>query len=641
MKNMTVKKHLFSLICILLVLILACPTTFAETGEAAAYAIEKKTYPYLHCFEEDTEPLTGEMNLYFVNGGDVPYVALTEFIPVLSEMFNTRLKCDEDNRISFELRTVGQQDGSSVFIVKRPDNESTWIIQPGDDTMTFTNFNSFGHKPGASALVSVTELPDLKQTFDYTKLLMDMMYAYRNGEDTTELQMKAAGGLSAAEDPAAKHTLFVSSNKVYNRNGTPLTMDLGKYNIDIVSLGDECYLPLQTMSDVFFGLQYIYYVFNGEKVIGDVYKGELMDRAYEAKPADMSREYGLFNFHELCFVLDYFYGLKDEHRIDSFSDFLALDAGVFAQMSGTDPIAFDAALTEILTRFFDDGHSAIVRNSWRSGQPKGLETISMLLNLGYSTITRSAAATGLYRARMAAYPDGVPGYEEIGDTAFVTFDSFTVDRKPEEYYELENPDDPQDTIELMIYANRMVRREGSPVKNIVLDLSANCGGAADAAIAVASWFTGEAKFSLLDTMTGAETIACYRTDLNLNGIALSNPEGGSEMYDPGDTVFGQYNLYCLISSSSFSCGNLVPAIFDQVGGITLIGQRTGGGSNVVFPATSASGMIFQMSGPLQITTYSNGSLYGVDTGVEPHVRLNKAESFYDRGALVDMIHNLK
>ena len=641
MKNATVKKHLLSLICILLVLILACPTTFAETGETASYTIEKKTYPYLHCFEEDTEPLTGEMNLYFVNGGDVPYVALTEFIPVLSEMFNTRLKCDEDNRISFELRTVGQQDGSSVFIVKRPDNESTWIIQPGDDTMTFTNFNSFGHKPGASALVSVTELPDLKQTFDYTKLLMDMMYAYRDGDDTTELQMQAAGGLSAAEDPAAKHTLFVSSNKVYNRNGTPLTMDLGKYNIDLVGLGDECYLPLQTMSDVFFGLQYIYYVFNGEKVIGDVYKGELMDRAYEAKPADMSREYGLFNFHELCFVLDYFYGLKDEHRIDSFSDFLALDAGVFAQMSGTDPIAFDAALTEILTRFFDDGHSAIVRNSWRSGQPKGLETISMLLNLGYSTITRSAASTGLYRARMAAYPDGVPGYEEIGDTAFVTFDSFTVDRKPEEYYELENPDDPQDTIELMIYANRMVRREGSPVKNIVIDLSQNGGGNADAAIAVASWFTGEARFSLLDTMTGAETIACYRTDLNLNGIALSNPEGGSGSFDPGDTVSGRYNLYCLISPSSFSCGNLVPCIFDQAGGITLIGQRTGGGSNVVFPATTASGTIFQMSGPLQITTYNNGSLYGVDTGVEPHVRLNKAESYYDREALVDMIHELK
>ena len=635
------KKHLVSWSCLCLALFLAFPLAFAETGETAAYAIEKTTYPYLYCFEEDTEPVIGEMNLYFMDGGDVPYVALTEFLPVLAEMYNTRLKCDDGSQISYELEIVRQQDSNSVFIVKRPDNGSIWFIQPGDDTMTFTNYNSFGHKPGTSALVSVTDLPDLKQTFDYSKIVLDLMYALKNGEDTTKLQIMAAGGIRAAEDPAAEHTLFVSSNKVYNRNGKPLTMDLGKYKIDIVSRGDECYLPLQTLSDVFFSLQYIYYVFNGEKVIGDVYKGQLMDQAYEAKPADMSQKYALFNFHELCFVMDYFYGLKTEHRIDSFSDFLMLDAAAFAQLSGTDSIAFDAALTEILLQFFDDGHSAIIRNSWRSGLPEGIEFISMLANMGYSTITKSGIGAKLTDIKKAAYPDGIPCYEEIGDTAFVTFDSFTVNRKPEEYYETELPDDPQDTIELMIHANRMVRREGSPVKNIVIDLSSNGGGNSDAAIAVASWFTGEARFSLLDTMTGAETITCYRTDLNLNGIALSDPEGGSGTYDPGDTVAGQYNLYCLISPSSFSCANLVPAIFEQAGGITLIGQRTGGGSNVVFPASTASGMLFQMSGPLQITTYKNGSLYGVDTGVEPHIRLNKPESFYDREALVEMIHNLK
>ena len=395
------------------------------------------------------------------------------------------------------------------------------------------------------------------------------------------------------------------------------------------------------MSDVFFGLQYIFYVFNGEKVIGDVYKGTLMEQAYEAEPEDMSTELGLFNFHELCFFMDYFYGLKAEHRIGSFSDFLSLDAGLFAQLSGTDSVAFDSALMEILMRFFDDGHSGLVRNSWRSGQPDIGPVLSSLGYMGYSTLTKSSASMKRIDVRKNAFPDGIPAYEEIGDTAFVTFDSFTVRRKPEEYYELENPDDPQDTIELMIYANRQVRREGSPVKNIVIDLSANGGGESDAAIAVASWFTGEARLSLLDTMTGAETIACYRTDLNLNGVALSDPESGTGQFDPGDTVSGQYDLYCLISSSSFSCGNLVPAIFDQAGGITLIGQRSGGGSNVVLPGTTASGMIFQMSGPLQITTYNNGSLYGVDTGVEPHVRLNKTESFYDREALVEMIHGLK
>ena len=62
---------------------------------------------------------------------------------------------------------------------------------------------------------------------------------------------------------------------------------------------------------------------------------------------------------------------------------------------------------------------------------------------------------------------------------------------------------------------------------------------------------------------------------------------------------------------------------------------------MVFPATTASGMIFQMSGPLQIAIYRNGSAYGVDQGVEPHIRLNHYESFYDRKALVEMIHQGK
>ena len=176
----------------------------------------------------------------------------------------------------------------------------------------------------------------------------------------------------------------------------------------------------------------------------------------------------------------------------------------------------------------------------------------------------------------------------------------------------------------------------------MLDLSLNGGGNSDAAIVVASWFTGEARIALRDPNTGAETIASYRTDLNLNGVTLSNPDGGAERYDPGDSVSGgNYRLFCLTSPVSFSCGNLVPAMFEQAGNVTLIGQRTGGGSNAVLPATSASGTLFQMSGNLQIATVRNGAFYNVDTGVEPHVRLNYPESFYDREGLVELIHNLK
>lgn len=68
-------------------------------------------------------------------------------------------------------------------------------------------------------------------------------------------------------------------------------------------------------------------------------------------------------------------------------------------------------------------------------------------------------------AAKQAYPDGIPPYEEIGDTAFVTFNAFTMERKPGEYYHLEKPDVPQDTIELILYAHRQVTREGSHNNN--------------------------------------------------------------------------------------------------------------------------------------------------------------------------------
>ena len=100
-------------------------------------------------------------------------------------------------------------------------------------------------------------------------------------------------------------------------------------------------------------------------------------------------------------------------------------------------------------------------------------------------------------------------------------------------------------------------------------------------------------------------------------------------------------LYCLTTSSSFSCGNLVPAACRSSGIVTLIGQPTGGGSCVVLPCTTAAGTVFQISGAKQISIIKNGSFYNTDGGVEPDFRLDKPESFYDRPALVEYLHNLK
>ena len=185
-------------------------------------------------------------------------------------------------------------------------------------------------------------------------------------------------------------------------------------------------------------------------------------------------------------------------------------------------------------------------------------------------------------------------------------------------------------MDLIIYANSQIKREGSPIKNIVIDLSNNGGGNADAAIFVMSWFLGEADMALRDTFTGAQTNAIYLADVNLDG-----------KYDEQDNVANGYRLYCLTTNSSFSCGNLVPAACRSSGKVTLIGQTTGGGSCVVLPCTTAAGALFQISGSKQISIIRNGSFYNTDAGVEPDFRLDKPESYYDRPALVEYLHNLK
>ena len=629
---------LAALLTALMLLPMCAQAEAANAPEEQAHTIEKKTYPHRWCYSDkaDAEASDGEMNLYFVDGGDIPYAALSEYTEFLAKMYSEVKKSD----IAFEIEISNAGEPDRSFVVTRPDNRSAMIINPGEDMIRFTSYNSFGQKPGSSALVTMKDIPDpMSSDIDISAIMRQLSDA--SPESMEDLNAQAAA-LMNFQDPAAGHSLFTATGKLFNRKGEILTINLADYSIDIICEGDECYLPFQTLNDMLVCPLYIQYVFNGEKVFGVYYGNQLIEEAYTAEAADMSEALAMFNFHELCFFMDFFYGLKEEHHIDSFMDYLMIDTGRFADLTSTKPVDFDSAMAGLLLEDIDDGHSTVNRFSWRCGESGAMMMLSFTAQIGYSLRDQGKAKKIMEQARTAAYPDGVPGYEEIGDTAFVTFDSFSFERDPEEYYELEDPDNPQDTAELILYAHRRVTRPDSPIKNIVLDLSLNGGGNSDAAIVAASWFTGEARIALRDPNTGAETIAAYRTDLNLNGITLSNPEGGAERYDPGDSVSGgQYRLFCLTSPVSFSCGNLVPAIFEQAGNVVLIGQRTGGGSNAVLPATSASGTLFQISGNLQIAAVRNGAFYNVDTGIEPHVRLNYPESFYDREGLVEMIHNLK
>ncbi len=334
-----------------------------------------------------------------------------------------------------------------------------------------------------------------------------------------------------------------------------------------------------------------------------------------------------FGYDELCLELDCMYGLKAAHDIRSF-DLFFQQTGLDDLLRDPDAGKADQAIADMTQYWFDDGHSGLISASYMASE-------SPITNLGYSTEGRYA-----HRSRMEdirnKYIDAYSSYYETGDTAYITFDEFGFARADTsngipDYYELARNDAlPEDTIGIISNAHRKITRENSPIRNVVLDLSCNGGGAAPTAGYTICWFLGNGEISQHNTFTGAQSTMTYQADINLDGV-----------YDEKDTLAGRgLNLYCLISPGSFSCGNLVPWAFKEDGSVTLLGKVSGGGSCVVQYMTTAWGTSFQISGFSRLAFVKNGSYYDVDRGVEPDHIIDSYDHFFDRDALTEYIHSL-
>lgn len=92
------------------------------------------------------------MNLYFVDGGDIPYVALSEYMPLLSEAIETL----GTGKISYEV----QADENHLFTVKNKNNDALLLLDTKANTMDFTDFNYFLQPENSKTLVTVMDIAE-------------------------------------------------------------------------------------------------------------------------------------------------------------------------------------------------------------------------------------------------------------------------------------------------------------------------------------------------------------------------------------------------------------------------------------------------------------------------------------------------
>lgn len=538
--------------------------------ESHVYEIEKKTMPmYMGTPEEKMD-----FEFAFLDGvGDVPYVSIDTAVDILTASM--------DAPDSTDYSIALEKEGETVTLERESGYPAKIVFD--EDYIEFWDYDGFFRKTDDDLLIDD----------------VDFSYFTRGGKPR-----------------------FLKLMDSFERYGVPVTVNAGDHGIDLVHQDDGYYIPLQLLSDIFLFPYGGGIIFNGSAAYlgGGGNYSQYDDLFYnEDYPKQRSSELAEFNYNEFCLAMDLLYGLKDQHNITTFDD-LYMETGLKEAMLSRDPLESTQALYESVNVYLDDLHSGFVKNIYVERKRLEEKRATSLYINGLDNKRFSSA-------RAQYYGEDVPGYEEVGNTAYITFDEFVFEDV--DYYTEDAKDHLDDTMGLMIYSFEQITRDNSPIENVVLDLSNNYGGAIRTAAYTIGMFIGEGSISLRNSASNALVTENFRADLNLDGE-----------FDDNDTLRGKYNLICLTSPLSFSCGNLVPSVLKNSHEVITMGQTSGGGTCSVQYLTTADGSIIQMSGPRIMSYTKNGSFYEIDRGVEPDYVIPTAKQFYDRKTLTDQINNI-
>ena len=574
-------KRVLSLIFAFLLFFTAVHAETAETFQAPEHTINSKN---VKMYLLNTE-ISITLSLYFVDGvEDMPWVDLEVWAKALNY-----LQQDVYDDKNFELTFSSQ--GEKAWLTR--ENGYRMLADFEEGTLFFDDYNGFMHEPGD------------------TVPLLDLI---------------SMTGFNANGQPELFQRDTYAS---FDRYGESVLLNLRDYEIGMIHVDDLYLVPLQTMGDFTLATNAkvdVFYNGNEAFIANDKNMGThgnytaLGERYYSVQPTDRSAALADYGYNELCLVLDSFYGLKQPHEIDRFAPLL-WQIGYDEPLSSENAQDADLAFYAFLDYFLNDGHTYFNSYSWMAGDQE-------LAGMDGSAMVALDEQSRRYRAAREKLLGDYSPYQEVGNTAYITFDEFENAPAHAYYDALEGGDAPIDTIGLIIYAHSRIYRENSPIENVVIDLSANTGGSVNAAAFVISWFLGQAEISVKDTFTGAMSTGVYRADVNLD-----------REFDEYDNC-SEKNLYCLISPVSFSCANAVPAAFKASGRVTLLGRPSSGGSCTVQFLSTAWGTSFDISGSQRMSFLKNGSFYDIDQGVEPDFVLSRPESFYDRETLTNYINQL-
>ncbi len=416
------------------------------------------------------------------------------------------------------------------------------------------------------------------------------------------------------------------------RESKPVSINIGKYGIEIYANEDDVYLPLVTISDIFENGKNFRVEYNGKNIY--VVDGSNIIYPTSAKNSDPDYLTPLktakkrlsdlveYTYKELCFNIDNFYGFPGSAPLNDAVKELGLDKALEAHDKTIKQLLLSRDMKEHLVglrllfsgALDDKGHTDFA--DWIDLSLSDDEFSKEVTELAeiYPVETTEAAEERIdaFKTLNAMKDDVYQNCTVSGDTAIFSFSSFTTDRQGwEKYYTDGTAPSERDTY--LAFRNALEKAQNDPdVKNFVIDLSTNGGGEFYSAMAIMSLITGKSYIRSENTLTGGITVVYYDVDRDLDG-----------RFDEKDSeVNYNLNFAVLTSKATFSSANLLASLLHE-NGIPVIGEQSSGGSCSVMAKPTPDGWEYTHS---SYTRLADAELNNIDGGVPvdiPLVKMNE------------------
>lgn len=418
----------------------------------------------------------------------------------------------------------------------------------------------------------------------------------------------------------------------------------------------------------------------------DVYSMPYMQAIYSGPFSELketTQAYAEYGYYSICLLLDLAFGHKEEKNITTFDEyFTRMNAKKL--MTSTDPSSAMTAELLLFDYLFDSGHDALMNMD----NVFGVDNVASTENIGQvmdevkeseegqklfdeaqekaddaKALAESEdmlnAVLGIFLEKGLKVPELAPQLiwmayfnarkpEDLGDrnltyngdTAVIYFNSFQDDMSRETSYYLDpiKEEDSDNSSFAFFYNCFQEIQEHEEVKNVVINLSDNGGGAATGLISILGFLSedGEVKITDQDILTGSYREEYYHVDTNLDGVA-----------DDQDGFGGQYDFFIMTSGSSYSCGNALPYYAQKAGLAKIIGTNPGGGDCCVGSFVDAYGRCAGFSGSLKLGTMENGVFVSnekavtMDYDMMPSVIDVKLVPWFETEGIADAVHRCK